>query len=383
MPTDHTFNANKKEPSSQQNSEMYTSLIDNHAAQLVDDLFQDLESDLSGLTSPTARRSHSIIQTDRAQPKKSEPLSADAAAMLLSLPPVKDMVVPYVPFEEAFLELEKSEAVSQQSSQRLLAEGQEQSEGFSQRWMLSIGLTALVCSIGVWVSTALQHRNPVPTQAAASATQSQIPAMPQVSPSATTAPQVSEKGMMPPAAAIMASPLSVPLPTNTAQPVIKGVVSQEKAIAAIPKVQQPKPTTVTAAPKVAKPVTPAQPQRFSKAPPAAVVIPVKTVPTQVAAAAIPGNPVQQLPTLTPDAAPTALPMGKPAAKAQPAGITIQGILDFGDQSALLLARNGSTQQVRVGEALDSSGWRLLRVENGRGIIQRGSDIRTVEEGEKF
>lgn len=382
MSTDHTFNANSKESSRQTKPEMYASLIENHAEQLVDDLFHDLESDLSGLTSPTARRSHSIIQSDRAQPQTSQPLSTHPSSILMSLPPAQEEVVTYVPFEAALLELENSQAASQPDAQRLLLEGQKESQGFSQRWMLSIGLTALVCSIGVWVSAALQSNQPVPVPASASATQPAIPAVPQTSPSSAMVPQGPAAGMAPPAAAVLPSPVSVPLPASTAQPVIKGAVSREKAVAAIPTVSQPKPA-IAPSPKVSKPVASVQPQRSRKTPPAAAVIPVKAVPTKIAAASIPMNPSQQLPSLTPEASPSALPMAKPTGKSQSSGITIQGILEFGDQSTLLLARNGSSQQVRIGEALDSSGWRLVRVENGRGIIQRGDEIRSVGEGEKF
>jgi hypothetical protein len=248
--------------------------------------------------------------------------------------------------------------------------------------MLSIGLTALVCSIGVWVSAALQGNQPVPSPASAAATQPEIPAVPQTSPSVAMAPQGSATGITPPAAAVLPSPISVPLPASTAQPVIKGAVSREKAVAAIPAVSQPKPA-VTASPKVSKPVAPAPVQRSRQAPPAAAVIPIKALPTKIAAASIPTNPAQQLPSLTPSAVPGALPMAKPTGKSQPAGITVQGIMELGDQSVLLLSRNGSSQQVKIGDALDSSGWRLLRVEGGRGIIQRGEEIRSVGEGEKF
>jgi hypothetical protein len=381
MSTNHIFNANSKESSQQTKPEMYASLIANHAEQLVDDLFHDLESDLSGLTSPTARRSHSIIQTDRAQPQTSQSLSTHPSSILMSLPPAKEEVVTYVPFEAALLEFENSQTASQAAPQRLLLEGQEESQGFSQRWMLSIGLTALVCSIGVWVSAALQSNQPVPSPASAAATQPAVPAVPQ-GPSPAMAPQRPAIGMTPPAAAVLPSPVSVPLPASTAQPVIKGAVSREKALAAIPTVSQPKPA-VTASPKVSKPVAPAPVQRSRQAPPAAAVIPVKALPTRVAAASIPINPAQQLPSLTPSAAPAALPMAKSTGKSQPSGIMIQGIMELGNQSVLLLSRNGSSQQVRIGDALDSSGWRLLRVENGRGIIQRGEEIRSVGEGEKF
>jgi hypothetical protein len=381
MSTNYIFNANSKESSQQPKPEMYASLIANHAEQLVDDLFHDLESDLSGLTCPTARRSHSIIQTDRAQPQTSQPLSTHPSSILMSLPPAKDEVVTYVPFEAALLELENSQAANQAAPQRLLLEGQEESQGFSQRWMLSIGLTALVCSIGVWVSAALQSNQPVPSPASAAATQPAIPAVPQ-GPSPAMAPQGPAMGMTPPAAAVLPSPVSVPLPASTAQPVIKGAVSREKALAAIPTVSQPKPA-VTASPRVSKPVVPAPVQRSRQAPPAAAVIPVKAIPTRIAAASIPINPAQQLPTLAPAAAPAALPMAKPSSKSQSSGITIQGIMQLGDQSVLLLSRNGSSQQVKIGDVLDSSGWRLLRVENGRGIIQRGEEIRSVGEGEKF
>jgi hypothetical protein len=381
MSTNHTFNTNSKESSQQAKPEMYASLIASHAEQLVDDLFHDLESDLSGLTSPTARRSHSIIQTDRAQPQTHQPLSTHPSSILISLPPAKEEVVTYVPFEAALLEFEKNQTASQPTPERLLLEDQEESQGFSQRWMLSIGLTALVCSIGVWVSAALQSNQPVPSPASAAATQPAIPAVPQTSLSPAMAAQSPATGT-PPAAAVLPSPISVPLPASTAQPVIKGAVSREKAVAAIPTVSQPKPAVATS-PKVSKPVVPTQVQRSRKAPPAAAVIAVKALPTRVAAASIPTNPAQQLPSLAPGAAPAALPMAKPTGKSQPSGITIQGIMELGDQSVLLLSRNGSSQQVRIGDALDSSGWRLVRVENGRGIIQRGEEVRSVEEGEKF
>jgi hypothetical protein len=77
------------------------------------------------------------------------------------------------------------------------------------------------------------------------------------------------------------------------------------------------------------------------------------------------------------------PQNLPVASQGKAGVTVQGILDLGEQSAMLISRNGSSQNVRLGEALDATGWTFVRVEQGQAIIQRGNEVRSVNSGEQF
>ena len=111
--------------------------------------------------------------------------------------------------------------------------------------------------------------------------------------------------------------------------------------------------------------------------------PATRLPT-LTAAVLPTSPLPSgLSFGTPAASSHVPPVGQPAGRSAKAGITIQGILDLGDKSAILVARNGSTQNVHMGEVLDSTGWVFLRIENGQAIIQRGSEIRSVSGGEQF
>lgn len=383
MPTDHNSNPKSQENSEHLNSQRYKSLIEGHATQLVEDLFQDLESDLSGLKSPSARRSHSVVRSDRARSKTESSGSGQDSSIVLSLPPAQEERIPYVPFESAFLELERAEQQRRDAAdQRLLPAAQEHSQGFNQRWVLSIGLTALVCSIGVWVGAVLQNSTPAssvaqtPLTPSPQSTQAPSTLLPSGQPTAPTQPS----GL-----AAIPSPVAVPLRAHTVQPVVPNTttIPATKAVAAAAPVVNPSKAVVSAPQKIAPSAASALPNRSQARPPKAVVIPVKAVPT-LAKAGITDPAQQALPNLAPEAAPQPLPIGKASGKSgQPAGITIQGILELGDQSAILLARNGSTQQVRIGEALDGSGWRLTRIENGRAVIQRGDETRSVEEGEKF
>jgi hypothetical protein len=89
--------------------------------------------------------------------------------------------------------------------------------------------------------------------------------------------------------------------------------------------------------------------------------------------------LSSVPTTVPNLAPQALPMGRKTK----AGVMVQGILDLGDKSAMLIARNGSTQNIHPGEVVDSTGWVFVRVENGQAIVQRGNEVRAVSGGEEF
>jgi hypothetical protein len=380
MPTDNTSNPNSQENSAHLNSQRYKSLIEGHATQLVEDLFQDLESDLSGLKTPSARRSHSVVRSDRARSKTESSGSGQDSSIVLSLPPAQEELIPYVPFESAFLELERAEQQQRDADQRLLPADQEHSQGLNQRWVLSIGLTALVCSIGVWVGAVLQNSTP-----ASSVAQTPLTPAPQSTQSPSTLLPSGQPTTPTQSSAAIPSPVAVPLRAHTVQPVVPNTttIPATKTVAvAIPGVTPSK--AVVSAPQKIAPSASTLPNRSQARPPKAVVIPVKAVPTLAAKAGMADPAQQTLPSLSPNSAPQPLPISKASGKSgQPAGITIQGILELGDQSALLLARNGSTQQVRIGEALDGSGWRLTRVENGRAVIQRGDETRSVEEGEKF
>jgi len=63
--------------------------------------------------------------------------------------------------------------------------------------------------------------------------------------------------------------------------------------------------------------------------------------------------------------------------------TLVGLLEAGDNSAALFDINGSTQRIKVGEAIGTSGWALVSVASQQAIIRRNGEVRSIYVGQKF
>ncbi len=63
--------------------------------------------------------------------------------------------------------------------------------------------------------------------------------------------------------------------------------------------------------------------------------------------------------------------------------TLVGLLESGDNSAALFDINGSTQRVKVGEQIGTSGWALVSVASQQAVIRRNGEVRSIYVGQKF
>ncbi|MDX2215363.1 MAG: hypothetical protein SFY66_19020 [Oculatellaceae cyanobacterium bins.114] len=122
--------------------------------------------------------------------------------------------------------------------------------------------------------------------------------------------------------------------------------------------------------------------------PERVYIPVYQPPQ---ASALPGVAIAPLPPNTAAAATTApsVPVA-PAARSVPnissanASHVLVGLLELGgDRSAALFEINGTTQRIRIGEGVGSSGWTLVSVDNGEAIVRRNGEVRSIFVGQSF
>jgi hypothetical protein len=63
--------------------------------------------------------------------------------------------------------------------------------------------------------------------------------------------------------------------------------------------------------------------------------------------------------------------------------TLVGIMELGDRSAALFEVDGTTQRFFVGEPIGSSGWTLAAVDNQEAMIRRNGEVRSIFVGQKF
>ncbi len=355
----------------QQPTASYTSLVEQHAAQLMDELFQDLTPDLEGSSQSPVRTSHSRTQ-ERSDLALRIPLEDDSV--------LEGLIVPFVEMDATLESLFPPIPDKPLSSQ--------DSEGFVSKALLGIACLSLVGSVCLWIGTQFHRSTANPAIA-------QVPTvLPTANPDnaafaedlkhsleeapADTVAQSSPLAAIPTAAAATAAPsglFAANLPTA-----IASLPPLSSPALKLPIRNAPKASQIFAMPNFAS--------RKLASPPSVNFTAAKTTPTTrlptLTAAVLPTS---TLPTGSPIGNPAASshvpPVGQSAGRSAKAGITIQGILDLGDKSAILIARNGSTQNVHTGEVLDSTGWVFLRIENGQAIIQRGSEIRSVSGGEQF
>lgn len=62
---------------------------------------------------------------------------------------------------------------------------------------------------------------------------------------------------------------------------------------------------------------------------------------------------------------------------------LEGLLELGEQSAALFKVNGVTRRIQKGESIGASGWTLVEVANGKALIRRNGEVRSIFAGQKF
>jgi hypothetical protein len=344
--------------STQAGDSSYNNLVENHAAQLMDELFHDLDSHGESLEQRSA--------------KSSLPQPAQSAASQLALAVKTDelqdnLLIPYVEMDAILEPFYGVETVP------VPLEEPEQPRSFllpGLAWGAFLGSVSLFAftQFNAFMRSPATVQAAVPTAAVAQpqdvafATevsellQSSENILPSPSPLAvnalptltqTSVPAIVPPGAQPPATATL--PGGVPIPLKSA-----GIGQQSQAINN----------------RKAKNNQNAQTIALSKLSDRLPVL--KGNQNQVATSYIP-------PTLPLNPTPQSMPMAQQAKS----GITINTILDLGSKSAILITRNGSTQNIHPGEVLDSTGWVFVQVKSGQAILQRGNETRAVGIGEQF
>lgn len=347
----------------------YTSLVEEHASQLIDELFQDLNEVIA-----KPNRAESAALSSRTHPDSS---------CLVPLPPrspeLEDsLLVPYVDLDPILAPL--SQHVE------LHPEPETPDRHFRSGLLLGVACASFVASFGLWVFTQFNRPAPAPAIAQAPTTASALAnsadiafandlaeglqaaqRMPELAPSSAPSVATAPVATAPVAtAALPQIPPTVVPSSLPIQPVLGTSASQPAATV---------PHAVKRQTKAPHPTANA-PKQYPKT--ARHTVALTSVGNRIPMPTL-SNPSQPGTSTLPNLAPQTMPMSSQSK----AGVTVQGILDLGPQSAILISRNGSTQNIRLGEVLDSTGWVFLRVENGQAILQRGSEIRSVSGGEQF
>jgi hypothetical protein len=338
-----------------------SSLVEDHASQLIDELFQGLEHELDGL----GKHPSSATEQHRSLPSSSLSLSLQPSDQEIE---EAGLLVPYIKMEDATLESFYNTELT------LPPDPAHSSDGFRQGILLGMACFSLIGSVGLWLFTQAKH--PVTPVAAQPLLQISTPANPADVAFATESEQTLQAIENSPQPLTVTPIATSGLPSITANPAPASAVRQSTPSIAL---LAQKPTSVT----VKKPPS-AYVSKIESAPlPALQPLALNTVSSpkspHVTALKAPLGTLSSVPTTVPNLAPQALPMGRKTK----AGVMVQGILDLGDKSAMLIARNGSTQNIHPGEVVDSTGWVFVRVENGQAIVQRGNEVRAVSGGEEF
>ena len=63
--------------------------------------------------------------------------------------------------------------------------------------------------------------------------------------------------------------------------------------------------------------------------------------------------------------------------------TLKAVMELGSQSAILFEMNGVSQRYEKGENIGSSGWVVVKIENGSAIVRRNGEVRTLSVGQKI
>ena len=169
---------------------------------------------------------------------------------------------------------------------------------------------------------------------------------------------------------------------NPKQPPVAGAGNQSSA---------PSQSTTILEKTVYYPVYPPQVPPATTAPSAPANSPPKVSPPKVSPQAIapvvPVAPVVPAASATP-ATPANTDTEAPKSELPPAPAAQHALvglikLETPERSAALFSINGVTQRFKVGEAIGTSGWTLVSVNNNEAIIRRNGEVRSVYIGQQF
>lgn len=330
-------------------SHSHDATLETSASELMDELFAQLENKIK--EGETSVQRESALST-RVRPRQALSLLEESS----------DLEVSYTPIEAALAPRQTPDW--QLSLDETIGIGNPQDSTFNQRLFVCIALTSIGAAL-VWLGTQLVPRS-VTVPVVAEATAPTLPTNPadvQFAASMTQSLQKIDSKKQAPAAP--QTPVPTPQPSSNApsKPTLPKISSVQ---AAAPKL----PATIPAS------TTPAR-------------IPAKQEPLPVKSAPETAAPLTtELPQVQPDAQPSetqTVAVAKPAplTDVSKASQTLVGVLELGDQSVALVANNGATRRVEIGEILNDSGWVLAAIENGQAIIKRSGQVRALDPDQKF
>jgi hypothetical protein len=348
-----------EQKSTQPGDSSYNNLVENHAVQLMDELFHDLDSRSESLSQPSA--------------KPSSPQPARSAASQLALAVKTDelqdnLLIPYVEMDAILQPFHGAESVP------VLLDEAEPSSSFL---LSGLAWGAFLGSISLFAFTQFSAftRSPATVQAA-------VPVVAAAQPQDVAfAAEVSEL--------LQSTENILPSPSPLAVSALPPSLTQTSIPAVVPSVAQPLvPSTLPGGvPIPSKSVGIGQQSQAVGNPKTQTNQKTQTINLSKLNNRLPvlkGNQNQIATSYIPPALPlNPTPQSLPMAQQTKSGITIHTILDLGSRSAILISRNGSTQSIRPGEVLDSTGWVFVQVNAGQAILQRGNETRTVGIGEQF
>ncbi|MGF1601939.1 MAG: hypothetical protein ACFCU8_07940 [Thermosynechococcaceae cyanobacterium] len=338
-------------------------VLDSNASELIDHLFAQLDQQL---------QSGSPAATDKAAMPSSDLRSTQALGS--SLTDSTDLEVSYKPIENA---IEPRHSDPWQSTlDEDISIGNPQDSKFSQRLFFCLAFTSIGALL-LWVGGQFQSRQTAPVVAAVPVTATTVQASSsniQFADKLTKTLQKTSDKAAPPASPVAVPPASPALQTAAVKP---GLATLSTTQASAPTLSANVRATVTPArlPVNREPL----PKRLAVKPIAQAAVPQTSALPKV------------LPNANPAIASQAAPQTLAVKPAKPAPLTtiskasqtLVGIMELGDQSVALVANNGATRQVKIGEVLNDSGWILMAVENGQAIIQRGGQVRALDPKQKF
>ena len=353
--------------STQSREGAYNNLVENHAAQLMDELFDDLDRTSESLEQPSVNASAS----------KSIPSAAGQLALAVKTDELQDnLFIPYVEMDailEPFYAIEPASVI------------EEDQKSLGSFLVPGLAWGAFLGSISLFAFTQFNafSRSPDTVQAAVPTV---VAAQPQ---DVAFATEVSKLLQSPENVLSSSVPIAVnTLPTlgQPSVPAVAPLITQPLAVQPLStqSLVPTSPATIPAQKGVKIPQklqahSAIKGQKLQKTQTIALSTLNNRLPTlngnqnQIATSYIP-------PTLPSSLTPESLPMGRQAKS----GVTINTILDLGGpKSAILISRNGSTQNIHPGEVVDATGWVFVQVKNGQAILQRGNETRVVGIGEQF
>ncbi|MDJ0674519.1 MAG: hypothetical protein QNJ36_03805 [Calothrix sp. MO_167.B42] len=175
-----------------------------------------------------------------------------------------------------------------------------------------------------------------------------------------------------------------PLPMRYAPPAVTNPGNSLPAMPTVPQknvAQVPTPKQNPTTQNQTTNVTPPAPKKLKP-------VPVQTSPIairqsqQPALKPLPSPVVPQRTSVVPP--PTTPPIQELAsASVGSSAHILKGLLELGEKSAALFEINGVPRQIEIGESIGSSGWKLVEIEEGKAVIRRNGEVRSIFAGYKF